>query len=107
MSKKLSPQEEALLQDRESNEIPVPTREQKKMQHQKQESLKVSRDNASVELLRKFVDFLADPLQYLKSQVSMGEWEGAKEKYELYSLLTQVKIQESLQDLVSLLKARK
>lgn len=111
MSKKLSPIEEALKHDREMDErsgiVSEPTRQEKKTMLEKQEELKVNQDKAKVDLLKKFVDFLADPLSYLHSQVSKGEWEGKEERYELYSLLTQVKIQESLQGILEELKKGK
>jgi len=41
------------------------------------------------------------------SQVSLGEWANRNERYQLYSLLTQIRLQQSLEELVSLLTKKK
>ena len=87
--------------------VTEPTKAEIKLMEQRQEERKIAEENTKTDLLEKFVNFIADPLGYLHTQVSMGEWSNKEERYELYSLLTAIRTQETLQGILEELKKGK
>ena len=102
---------EALQFDRQqrikSGEVIPSSGAEKKIMNENIKKREEAEERNKNQLLEKFTEFLEDPLGYLHSQVSMGEWANRNERYQLYSLLTQIRLQQSLEELVSLLSKKK
>ena len=109
--KKLTPAEEAIRHDREMDrrsgiEPGLNTREQREKIKEKKKEQELSDESIKNSHLEKFVKFNEDPLAYLYSLTSQGDF-ADRGKSELFTLMTLVKIEKSLAELTTLLKARK
>lgn len=111
LGKKLTPEQEARNFDREQdrkvgNEPELSTSEQNKIIQDRINRDKLRNDTAEQSHLQKFVKFNDDPLAYLHSLVAQGDF-ADRGKTELFTLMTLVKIEQNLKELVSVLKSRK
>lgn len=108
---KLTPEEEAIAFDRqtarEAGNDPLTTKEVKEIMEQRKADQKLSDENTKGSHLEKFVAFSNDPLAYLHSLVSHGDFTGKGEKIQLFTLMTLLEISKSLKELVLTLKAKK
>jgi len=112
MPKKLTPKEEAAAFDkardkRSGNSKPL-TKEQKKVIAEREERNRLSAENTKREYLKPFNEFKEDPLGIVKYLTGQGDFAGDYSKrIQLFNLMTQIQIQKSLKELISVLKARK
>ncbi|MBA7607111.1 hypothetical protein ES703_14266 [subsurface metagenome] len=96
MKKKLTPEEEAI------------TKEQKERAKELAEANKLRDERTKADCLKPYNEFLADPLAKIKFLCEQGDFSSNYSKrMELFNLMTQIQIQQSLKELVSVLKSRK
>ena len=103
----LSREEEARNFDKKSGNSKPLTKEQKQVIKEREERNRLHAENSKREYLKPFIEFLADPLANIKYLSEQGDFGGSYDKrMELFTLMTLVQIQESLKELVNVLKAR-
>jgi len=112
MPKLLTAEEEARNFDRQrdkrsGNDSGLTPKQLKEFQKQRKEEQEKRDEGAENEHLEKFTGFVNDPLGYLHSIVSQGEFGNRDQRSQLYEIITLVKIEQSLKELVSILKSRK
>ena len=112
MQRTLTPEQEAIgfdkVRDKRSDDSKPLTKEQKKLNREREERNRLFAENTKRESLKPFVEFLADPLAKIKSLCEQGDFSSSYDKrMELFSLMTLVQIQKSLESLVSLLSKKK
>ena len=83
------------------------TKEQNLIIKERDEKQKKRDENAQNEYLQKFISFNNDPLGYLHSIVSQGEFSSRDQRSQLYEIITLIKIEQNLKELISVLKSRK
>lgn len=110
--RKLSAAEEAIEHEknvaRRSGQEPGLSPKEAKEKYKTRFEDQAARDkNTEDSHLEKFTAFNNDPMSYLHSLVSQGDFAGRDQRSQLYSLITMIKIEQSLKDLISVLKARK
>lgn len=82
-------------------------KEEKKLIEENAKKQELANERNRNELSKPFTSFLSDPLAYLQSQIEQGEWSGRQGRYELYSLLTGIRKNEILQEILEELKRNK
>ena len=92
---------------RYGGEAVLTTKEQKKIIKEREEQQKKRAIDSQNELLQKFTGFVSDPMSYLHSIVSQGEFSSRDQRSQLYQIITLVKIEQNLRELINVLKARK
>lgn len=112
MPKTLTPKEEAIafdkVRDKRSGDSKPLTKEQKQIIKEREERSRVFAENTKRENLKPFVEFLADPLASIKYLCSQGDFASSYDKrMELFTLMTMVRTQESLKELVNVLSKKK
>jgi hypothetical protein len=112
MPKTLTPEEEAIafdkVRDKRSGDSQPLTREQKQLIREREERSRNSAENAKRENLKPFVEFLENPLAKIKDLCSQGDFASSYNKrMELFSLMTMIRTQNSLELLISLLSKKK
>jgi len=109
MARKLSREEEVVQYERQQREIggEVAPSTNKRLIEENLKKRKESDERTKNQLLEPFTAFIADPLAFLHEQVSLGEWSNRNERYQLYNLLTAIRIQHSLEEIANLLKKHK
>lgn len=70
-------------------------------------SRKKFEDNAPKDRLNAIKDFDNDPIGFLKEKLAAGNYEGRDRQHNYLLLVTMVQIQNSLKELVTVLKSRK
>jgi hypothetical protein len=108
----LSPEEEARNFDRQrdkraGNDSGLTPKQLKQLEKQKKEEQEKYKTNAENGYLEKFTGFNNDPLGYLHSIVSQGEFSNRDQRTQLYNLITFIKIEQDLNELILVLKSRK
>lgn len=86
---------------------PKLTPEQKEIIEQRKANQKLTNERTKNSHLEKFQKFNDDALTYLHFLVSQGDFTGKGEKTQLFTLMTLVKIEQGLKELVTVLKSRK
>lgn len=93
--------------DKKAGNEPL-TKEQKKVIKEREERNRLHAENSKREFLKPFEQFEKDPLGTIKYLCSQGDFSGSYDRrMELFSLMTQIQIQESLKELVNVLSKKK
>jgi len=94
--------------DRRSGGEPTLTSEEQNLIiKERDKKRELADENAENSHLQKFTGFVNDPLGYLHSIVSQGEFGNRDQRSQLYEIITLVKIEQDLRELISALKSRK
>ena len=93
--------------ERGGNDSGLTPKQLKQLEKQRKEEQEQRDANTQFAHLEKFTRFYNEGLTYIKDLVGQGEFASRGERTELYNLITLVKIQESLKELISVLKSRK
>ena len=111
LQKKLTPEQEAAAfdkaRDQKAGNEPV-TKDQKIIIKDREERNRLSVENAKIEYLKPFNEFKKDPWGKIEYLCSEGDFSGNYDKrMDLFNLMIQIQIQQSLKELIIVLKARK